>query len=198
MRDTLLGEMLTLSRWDQLDLSAQEEVSHAVAARLPELFRFDGLEEHELGQQRHRVAFFTWNEARFALIPGGPATLGYEPGSFRPTAAQRASWEDTCHAYPEILLKSPTLVQYLENRLTPLRQVTFRPLLLETVATDLAPRVLDPIGPRDVQRDSLAEQYLVTNAFRILRTGSNEEPHNVPIWSSCPVTPLAFPSGRRD
>src|SRR5690348_10065760 len=95
MRDTQLAEMLTLSRWDQLDSSAQEEAAHAVASRLPEPFRFDSLEHHELGQQRHRIAFFTWNEARFALIPGGPATLGYAPNSFSPTEAHLQSWEET-------------------------------------------------------------------------------------------------------
>jgi hypothetical protein len=84
------------------------------------------------------VAFFRWQVARFALIPGGHATLGYAPGSFHPTAAQQQSWEETCREYPEMLLQSPTLEKYLENRLTPPRHVTFQPFLLETVATDLA------------------------------------------------------------
>jgi hypothetical protein len=83
--------MLTLSRWDHLSSSDQEEAAYAVASRLPEPFRFDGLETHQLGQQRHRVAFFTWNKARFALIPGGLATLGHAPGSFIPTEAHLQS-----------------------------------------------------------------------------------------------------------
>lgn len=145
MRDQELEGLLTLSRWDQLPLAEQAAVAGAVATRLPAPFRLAGLEDHELDQQRHRVACFTWNEARFALLPGGPATLGYESGSFRPTAAQQHSWEETCREYPEMLLQSPTLERYLENRLTPLRQVTVRPFLLETVATDLAPRVFDPV-----------------------------------------------------
>jgi hypothetical protein len=135
MRETQLAEMLTLSRWDQLDPSAQAEAAYAVASRLPQPFRFDGLETHELGQQRHRVAFFTWNEARFALIPGGPATLGYAPGSFFPNEAQLQSWEETRDNHPKIALEFPTIESYLEYALTPLRQVTLQPFLPEVEAT---------------------------------------------------------------
>ncbi len=80
-----MEELLTLSRWDQLNVAEHEETASAVATRLPEPFRFTGLETYALGQQRHRVAFFLWQEVRFALLPGGPATLGYAPGGFRPT-----------------------------------------------------------------------------------------------------------------
>lgn len=146
MQNIQLAEMLILSRWDQLDPSAQEEAAYAVASRLPEPFRFDGLETHELGQQRHRVAFFTWNEARFALIPGGPATLGYDTGKpFIPTQNDLDSWEEDCHEFPNIALKYPNLESYIEQILTPLRQVTFQPFLLETTATNLTPWVLDPV-----------------------------------------------------
>lgn len=134
MRDTQLAEMLTLSRWDQLDSSAQEEAAYAVASRLPEPFRFDDLETHELGQQRHRVAFFTWNDACFALIPGSPATLGYAPGSFFPTEAHLQSWEEFRSEWSEIVPES-TLESYLEHELTPLRHVTLQPCLLEVEAT---------------------------------------------------------------
>lgn len=134
MRDTQLAEMLTLSCWDQLDSSAQEEAAYGIAARLPEPFRFDGLETHEPGQQRHRVAFFTWNEARFALIPGGPATLGYASGSFFPTEAHLQSWEEFRSEWSEIVPES-TIESYLEHKLTPLRQVTLQPFLLEAEAT---------------------------------------------------------------
>lgn len=147
MQDSQLAEMLTLSRWDQLDSSAQEEAAYAVASRLPEPFRFDGLVTHELGQQRHRLAFFTWNEARFALIPGGPATLGYAPGSFFPTEAHMQSWEGTCREYPDLALEFPTLESYLEHKLSPLRQVTLQHFLLEVEATGGA-RIIYKDGQR--------------------------------------------------
>jgi hypothetical protein len=135
--------MLTLNRWDHLSPDEQDEAAYAVASQLPEPFRFDDLETHELGQQRHRVAFFLWNEARFALIPGGPATLGYTPGSFIPTEAHLQSWEETRREFfletsPSRVRgapKYPTLESYLEANLTPLRQVAFQPFLLEAEAT---------------------------------------------------------------
>lgn len=142
MRDAQLKEMLILSRWDQLSPSEQDEAAYAVASRLPEPFHFDGLETHELGQQRHRVAFFTWNEARFALIPGGPATLGYAPGSFISTEAHLQSWEETRRKYFSESSRPrrrgtptyPTLESYIQDNLTPLRQITFQPFLLEVAA----------------------------------------------------------------
>ncbi len=140
MRNQELKRLLTLSRWDQLAPSAQEEAASALAASLPERFRFAGLETHALGQLRHRVACFTWNEARFALLPGGLATLGYAPGSFHPSEAHQRSWEESCREYPEIALKYPTLESYLEQQLTSFRQVTIQPFLLEVVAQKVSLR----------------------------------------------------------
>src|SRR5215467_15690052 len=113
MRDSQAEARLSLSRWDQLPLTEQKEVALAVASRLPEPFQLDGLEIHGLGQQRHRVAFFTWKGARFALIPGGPSTLGYAPGSFHPTTAQLESWEETCREYPDMVLECLTIESYM-------------------------------------------------------------------------------------
>ncbi|HEY7351056.1 MAG TPA: hypothetical protein VH599_22295 [Ktedonobacterales bacterium] len=49
MKDAQLKELLMLRRWDQLTSAEQEEAALAGASRLPEPFRFDGLETHELG-----------------------------------------------------------------------------------------------------------------------------------------------------
>ncbi len=139
MREAQLKELLTLSYWKQLTPIEQEETALALAARLPEPFRFTGLETYALGQQCHRVASFTYKEAHFALIPGGPATLGYAPGSFRPTAAHRESWEETLRRYPAY----PDLETHLTQRLTPLRQVLFKPFLLEVIAIELSHVIIE-------------------------------------------------------
>jgi len=165
MRDAQLKELLTLSRWDQLDPSEQDEAAYAAAARLPEPFRFDGLETHELGPQRHRVAFFTWNDARFALIPGGPATLGYDPGSFFPTEAHLQSWEETHREYPDIAEECPTLESLLEEDLTPLRQVTFQPFLLEVAATGGSRLIYkdgEPVGHQRIKGTHQQTQKRIT------------------------------------
>jgi hypothetical protein len=141
MSNQELEDLLTLGRWDQVRSAEQAEVAAAVAARLSGPFRFTGLEDYELGQQRHRVACFTWNEARFALIPGGPATLGYAPGSFRATEVQQQSWEETCRTNPKIAQEFPRLDSYLEYRLTPLRQVTLQPFLLQVEAEEVELRL---------------------------------------------------------
>ncbi len=87
-------ERLHLEQWDRLTSAERGEVAREVAGRLPAPFRLLGLEWHALGDQRHEVAFFDWHGARFALIPGGAVTLGYDRDHpFVPNAAQMASWE---------------------------------------------------------------------------------------------------------
>src|SRR5262245_59894093 len=74
-------EFLELSVWDQFTQSEASAVAQALERCLPAPWRFTEVAWHELGDQRRFVAFFDHRGARFALIPGGEATLGYERGS---------------------------------------------------------------------------------------------------------------------
>src|SRR5262249_53884859 len=77
---------------------------------------------------------------RFAFLPGGEATLGYDPAHpFVPNEEQRQSWEETRQEY-----ELEPLEDFLQHSLMPQRRVTIAPLLLEVVAIALqAPPVLE-------------------------------------------------------
>src|SRR5262245_47215329 len=126
--------VLRLEEWDDLTSSECEEVAHEVNRALPSPFRFDGIEAHELGDQKHMVSFFRWNDRRFALIPGADATLGFDRSQpFLPTEEEIASWMVTKRRHRTVL------ADFLESALTPVRQVTIHPLLLEVQSVDLVP-----------------------------------------------------------
>ncbi|HLV97303.1 MAG TPA: hypothetical protein VKT82_01380 [Ktedonobacterales bacterium] len=138
--------------------------------RLYENVSFQQAESYPAGGDTLAHSTPTWNEARFALIPGGPATLGYAPGSFHPSEAHQHSWEETCRAFPTLAHEYPTLEDYLVWHLTPLRQVTFEPFLLEMVATELAPPAIE--NGRRIYRNQIVsypetEKRIVQEGWRL-------------------------------
>jgi hypothetical protein len=125
-----------LGHWDALDGARQQLLARQVAERLPAGFRLVAMQSFHLGTQSHSVALFDFDGARFALIPGGQATLGYDPAHpFVPDAEQLASWK----SFASTWLHEPDsdLNAYLQQFLTPLRQVSLKPYLLEVAATPL-------------------------------------------------------------
>src|SRR5690242_19296070 len=151
-------ERLHLAVWDRLTSAERVTVAREVAGRLPAAFRLLGLEWHALGDQRHEVAFFDWRGARFALIPGGTVTLGYDRAQpFVPNAAQMASWYgDEWEAGTVAVLRTSEgesyvaysgkavrdqeirpLEEYLDYCMTPPRQVFIKPLLVEVTTSSL-------------------------------------------------------------
>jgi hypothetical protein len=118
-------ELLLLSIWDQFGEEARTTAQHL--ARLLPPWQFDAVEKHELGGQRRFVAFYRWQGARFALIPGGPVTLGYDRGQpFVPNAAQQKSWDADREEW------GWDLHRMLDHEMTPLREDSFRAFLMET------------------------------------------------------------------
>jgi hypothetical protein len=70
-----------LNDWEPLPSAERERQAHAVAARLPDGFRYLDLRRHSLGAHSHEVPFFAYDDshgtaAEFALIPGGTVWLG--------------------------------------------------------------------------------------------------------------------------
>ena len=83
---------LTLDYWDGIDSAMRTQIARIVGETLPPPFRFIGLETHALGDQRHEVALFDHDGARFALLPGGEVTLGFDRSvPFVPGPLQRAA-----------------------------------------------------------------------------------------------------------
>ncbi len=134
-----------LNTWDVLAPADRRNAAAWVARQLPSPFKFSGMQRHHMGDQAHELAFFDWNGAAFALVPGGQVTLGYDRDDpFILTEAMRDEWEaDTRDEY------KLELNAYLDKSLTPLRTAFIEPFLLEVGATELAqPLDIDDPGIR--------------------------------------------------
>ncbi len=142
------ADLRDLRRWDTLAPERREAVVRAVAARLPESFRFAGMATHTLGDQTHTLAFFDQEGAQFALIPGDEVTLGYDPATFVPTSGQVAAMdemrayfagdeEDTAMLDLATYLARLASAGYEDRFLTPIRRATIAPFLLETQTTEV-------------------------------------------------------------
>lgn len=70
---------LSLNRWRRLTAAEREGAAKRLAMELPSGFAFRSVSSFELGDQRHEIALFEFEGARFALIPGGPGLLGPRP-----------------------------------------------------------------------------------------------------------------------
>ena len=160
--DELVG-LLDLRRWDQFSPVTCEEIAHNVVTYLPSGFQFLKVEIYASGKQRHYMALFEYDTSSersiFVMIPGGKATLGYNPTdhSFVPAEPLIKKWQEdggdfygnTCMNYdalyqsliqksfpPTIVSNYDVLYAYLEHVMLPVREVTFQPFLLEIVAKE--------------------------------------------------------------
>jgi hypothetical protein len=125
-------EFLTVPVWDFLDAQTAETVARTVERCLPEPWKFVRLAWHECADQNRHVAFYSWKEFEFALVPGGAVTLGYDPKRPPPPAGLLSDWAEEVDAmvadYPD--WKDMTWERYLGEVLSPLRQVELPPYLI--------------------------------------------------------------------
>jgi hypothetical protein len=148
----------TLDQWDALESAQQQLLARQLGEQLPAGFRFAAVESFRLGAQSHSVALFDFDGAHFALIPGGQATLGYDPAHpFVLDAEQLASWKSFASRWlhaPDFDLK-----RYLRQIMTPLRQVTLKPFLLEVAAIPLEAPVDGVVGGVPVMTSGASPTY---------------------------------------
>ena len=69
---------LELSQWDLYSHALHQELAAEVARAYPQ-FRLLGIERCSQGNQSHDVAFYRFQNAKFALIPVAYAKLGHDP-----------------------------------------------------------------------------------------------------------------------
>lgn len=68
---------------------------------------------------------------RFALVPGGRPTLGYDPARFQPTTEQAESYAESTDEYG-----LPPLLEYVDAMTSPLRWAEFPAMLIAVQAFD--------------------------------------------------------------
>jgi hypothetical protein len=117
------------ARWDALDEALQAE--HIARLALPVGVRFEGFEAHH----GRSVAIFARAHQRFALVPGGLASLGEDAVS---VAEQMGPEQLESYVYSQRMFRNlPSLAAYLESILLPRRAVWIAPMLMETNAVPL-------------------------------------------------------------
>lgn len=117
-----------LAAWDALSPDAVQTIARELVPHLPAGVAFDGIQPFQAGENTRHVAFFNFEDERFALIPGGTIELGYDrakPYEFSP--AMLENWEtETREEYG----LPYALAEFLDIVLTPGRTVVLKPFLI--------------------------------------------------------------------
>jgi hypothetical protein len=165
---------LTRKRWAALTPAERTRTAKALAKELPDGFAFDRVRVCKLGTQKNAVAFYTLGDARFALIPDGRVTVGYDKDRpWTATATEAASWRGTAEEYG---LRS-TVQQHVARVTRRPRTVNVPALLVETIAGELG---WEPIAPDDpevraiLRRNRQAPQVTVFSGGTAIRVTRGE------------------------
>ena len=102
----------------------------AARALTPPRFELLGVERCTLGETSNEVALFAFEGRRFALVPGGTVTLGYDRKHPYVPIAEQA--EDLAPTQEELGF---TLATLLDHHMSPLRTVTLAPFLMDVEAS---------------------------------------------------------------
>jgi hypothetical protein len=130
MRGMSLAE-LTLAQWRSLDASAARRIADR-AARLTD-GRVVAVEPAGHAGDLHRVRIER-DGVEFALIPGGPVTLGLDPDVWRPAPGQEA---DYARSLEQGFGRGPDLRAHLAGVLSPRREAVLPAVLMAVEAEEL-------------------------------------------------------------
>jgi hypothetical protein len=150
---------LSLDHWKNVTVQEQEAIARSLAKQLPSGFRFGSIQEYRLGDQQNRVALFQKETARFALIPGGVVTIGYDSERpWQPNLDELESWQETAEEY-EI---GRTIQEHIANVTLRVREVEFAPFLIETETSELGWERLEIDDPevQEILRENKTQSYV--------------------------------------
>lgn len=164
---------LTLDHWKNANAKEREAIARRLAKQLPHGFCFDSVQEYRLGDQQNLVALFQNANARFALIPGGIVSLGYDSERpWMPNPDELEDWQETAAEY-EI---DRTIQEYIADVTLRVRQVELSPYLIEIQASELGWEIIaveDPVIEeilREHKQPGTIEVYLASGRVRIHRS----------------------------
>lgn len=134
---------LRVDQWNDLSEEVAGRLAREIAARHD--LTVVGLRDTGYAGRSHRVALFDRGGLRFALVPGGRPTLGYDAARFRPAAGQEASYADSAEEYG-----LPPLTEHVDAMTSPVRDVDLPAMLVAVQAWDPGEIPLSPDDPRAV------------------------------------------------
>ena len=153
---------LTRNRWAKLKPAERTRAAKAVVQQLPSGFAFDAVRVCKLGKQKNAVAFFTLGDARFALLPGGQVTVGYDTSRlWVPNEEEEESWASTKDEYG---LRG-SIRQHIGRVTRRPKAIRVPPLLVETVATEIGWEPFDANDPqvRQILRENRKSSQVTVN-----------------------------------
>lgn len=134
-----------------------------------------------LGNSAQGMELFEYDQATFALLPGGEAQLGFDP-SWRPTAQENHSWRQS---QEEFLLPGRSLTEFVAMHTRPARTTWIPPLLVEVKAQSLEweplsmdDRVLQNLKGRLAPGETL--EY--NEEWRHLKLSRSQDGHHFRGW----------------
>jgi len=131
--------MLTNEWWMNASDGEAAERCRAVARSLD--LTFDRLAKRRYAGRTFRTAFFRDGDDSFALVPGGRFTLGFDVDAFRPSQEILESYAGSAEEYG-----LGNLREFLARQITPVRQVTLQPFLIEVSATSVDAETVEELA----------------------------------------------------
>ncbi len=134
------------AQWSRLDADAAGEVAQAIAGRSGATLV--EVRQHEYAGRRGPVAVFVAGGERFAFVPGGEVTAGFDADRFEPAVEQEASFAEDAAEYGI----TATLRQFTGSVTSPPRTVVVPPLLVAVDAAEAGVVAVPPDHPDIVRR----------------------------------------------
>jgi len=152
---------LSLDHWKSLSTGERESTAKRLASSLPSGFAFDSVQC--LNSVAGDVAFFRFEAAKFALIPGGLFRLGFDAErQWNPTPEELESWQITAAEYG----LSGSIDEHVVAATLRPRQVELAPFLIETTAGELG---WESVGVEDDEVQSILKKYQNTKRIEVCR-----------------------------
>lgn len=169
---------LTRKRWAALSTAERVRTAKALVKELPNGFVFDAVRVCKLGTRENAVAFYTFGDSSFALVPGGPVTVGYDMNRlWEPTKEEEVSWAGT----KEDFGIRGSISQHVARVTRRPKAITVTPMMVETVAGEIGWEPFDATDPevRKLLREhrrapQLTVSYSDGNTLRVSRKDGGE------------------------
>lgn len=144
------------ARWWSLDEDAARAVAASIAADVGG--KVIGVRSREYMGRRRRVALFEVRGQRFAFVPGGEVSVGYDGGRF---VARQNSWR-AMPTRPRRNASASTSKNSLSSMTSPPRAAVVPPLLVAVAAVEAGAVPVAPDHPRIAEQLATARGQGVT------------------------------------
>ena len=134
---------LSLEHWKLMSATERQQTAKRVARQLPNGFELESVQTFELAGLANQIAQFRFERARFALVPGGLVSIGFDAGRWTPVQDERESWAKTVSDYGI----TGRIEEHVTHATTRRRQVELNPFLIEALPHEAGWQPIDLHDP---------------------------------------------------